>query len=499
MDVLFSLSIPQDAQQKLEERVAKGEVVTPEELDRDFSPKAADLDALVAWLKTEGYQIIRTSPDRTSVYARATVANIQKSLQVQMVRVTRDGRTYTAARNAPSLPASVGTSVQAIVGLQPFRHANKNARLVRYPRGTRSPRLTGAAAPAPAIANAPPYLVSEVLQAYNGDGLKLTGAGQVIAILIDTLPDDNDLQKFWARNNLDVTLGSVQKINVQDGPLPPIEGEETLDVEWATGIAPGATVRVYASGSLEFVDLDMALDRIIQDRATIPGLRQVSISLGLGETFMAEGEARTQNQKFRRLAALGVNVFVSSGDAGSNPDGTGHESTGPLQAEFQASDPFVIAVGGTTLRLGPSGAVSDEEGWSSSGGGKSMLFSRPTYQRGNGVVPGAQRLVPDVALAADPETGAFIVLHGQEQQIGGTSWSAPTWAGFCALLNEARAKAGKPSLGFLNPSLYPLNGTASFRDITVGNNGAFNAGPGYDLVTGIGVPNLKELADALTK
>ena len=94
--------------------------------------------------------------------------------------------------------------------------------------------------------------------------------------------------------------------------------------------------------------------------------------------------------------------------------------------------------------------------------------------------PAAKRLVPDVSLAADPNTGALVVLHGQDEQIGGTSWSAPVWAGFCALINESRTKAGKPALGFLNPSLYPLAGTSAFRDIIVGSNGAFTAVAGYD-------------------
>ena len=91
--------------------------------------------------------------------------------------------------------------------------------------------------------------------------------------------------------------------------------------------------------------------------------------------------------------------------------------------------------------------------------------------------PAHDRLVPDVSLAADPNTGACVILHGERQQIGGTSWSAPVWAGFCALINEARAKAGKPSLSFLPPMLYPLLGSDSFRDITAGNNGEFSATP----------------------
>jgi len=516
MQVLFSLPIPPDAKARLEAKVARGEVVPPQELERDYSAKAADADKLVAWLKGQGFEVTHITPNRTGIYARATVAQISKSLDVEMARVTRDGITYNAARTAPSLPTDVGDGVHAIIGLQPFRHAYKNSRMRTPSHGnrvslgaeneenpnppkTRSFATESAPAPTPNIANAPPYLVQEILKAYNGDTLGLTGAGQTIAILIDTFPANADLKKFWKVNQLPATLNRIEKINVQGGTLPAREGEETLDAQWASGIAPDAKVRINASGSLSFVDLDLALDQIIADLATEPGMRQLSISLGLGETFMgsADGEVATENQKFLTLSAAGVNVFVSTGDAGSNPDGTGHSSSGPLQAEFQSTSPYVVAVGGTSLRLNAAGAVAAEGGWSGSGGGKSIFFSRPPWQTGTGIPTGTKRLVPDVALAADPGTGALIIFQGKTQQIGGTSWSAPTWAGFCALMNEARTKAGKQPLPFLNPLLYPIMSSGSFRDITTGNNGAFNAGTGHDLVTGIGVPDLKALTDEL--
>jgi kumamolisin len=230
-------------------------------------------------------------------------------------------------------------------------------------------------------------------------------------------------------------------------------------------------------------------------------MRQLSISLGLGEKFLGgpSGEVATQHQKFLKLAAAGVNVFVSSGDAGSNPDSSGHSSNGPRQAEYEASDSAVIGVGGTTLQLSPKRKVTDETAWSGSGGGASIFFPRPPWQHGDHVRRGKARLVPDVSLAADPNTGALVVLQGKDEQIGGTSWSAPVWAGFCALLNEARAKAGLPAMGFLNPSLYPLAGTSCFRDIVAGTNGGFEAVAGYDKVTGLGTPNVGELITALTK
>jgi len=299
-------------------------------------------------------------------------------------------------------------------------------------------------------------------------------------------------------NGLTTKISQVTKINVTGINLPPPEGEETMDAEWSSGIAPGAKIRIYASGTLRFVDLDRALDRIISDLDTQPEMRQLSISLGLGETFMAADEVTTQSRKFLRLAAVGVNVFVSSGDAGSNPDVTGHNSSGPTQAEYESSDENVIGVGGTTLNLAANGNVSSETAWIASGGGKSIFFDRPTWQLGQGIQQGTERLVPDVSAVGDPNTAALVILQGQPTGLAGTSLSAPIWAGFCALINEARSKANKPLLPFLNPLIYPLIGSASFRDITDGNNGAFDAGPGHDMVTGIGVPNMKQLIAVLT-
>jgi kumamolisin len=502
MTLLFSLALPPDALAALEEKVANGETVSADELQKNFSPQEMDINALTKWLQAQGFTGVEVSKDRTSIYAQATAEQIQKALQVTMVRVTKGGLTYTAAQNAPSLPADIGAPVQAIIGLQPFRHAHKHSRM-QLPRNRNRAGLgqTEAGTPSPNLENKPPYLVLEILKAYNADGLPVTGNGQTIAILIDTFPFDPDLTVFWTRNGLPVAPQRIERVNVNGTNLPAPEGEETLDVEWASGVAPGAKIRVYASGSLSFVDLDKALDRILADASTDKTMRQVSISLGLGEKYFGgpTSEIAVQHQKLLKLAALGVNVFVSSGDAGSNPDNTGHGSTGPLQVEYESSDPCVVAVGGTTLKLSPTGQVASETAWASSGGGKSAVFPRPTWQRGAGVLAGNTRLVPDVSLTADPDDGAFLVLHNKVLQIGGTSWSAPVWAGFCALINEARAKAKKKPLPFLNPLLYPLLGTPCFRDITQGNNGAYDAGPGYDMVTGLGVPNVAKLIQALTK
>jgi kumamolisin len=205
---------------------------------------------------------------------------------------------------------------------------------------------------------------------------------------------------------------------------------------------------------------------------------------------------------FYLLANRGVAVFASSGDGGSSPGPGGHDHTGPVQVEFPANEPTVVAVGGTSLFLNPAtGWVTNETAWYGGGGGVSRVFGRAGWQVGPGVPNGTTRCVPDVALAADPNTGAYVILKSQLWQFGGTSWSAPTWSGICARINQARAYFGKAPLGFLASRLYRLIGTVSFRDITSGSNGpngVYNAGPGYDLCTGIGVPNVWYLIPTLT-
>jgi hypothetical protein len=265
---------------------------------------------------------------------------------------------------------------------------------------------------------------------------------------------------------------------------------------------------VYAAGSLSTSDLDRCLQRIINDLPSEPQMRILSVSLGVGETLVSQAQFATDGQLFATLASLGVSVFVSSGDYGSTPSNTTRANNGPLQVEHYASDPNVTAVGGTSLYVDlTTGLRTSESAWGNAtygaGGGVSIQYARPTWQKGTGVPAGSMRCVPDVALVADPNTGAYVYFNNQALQYGGTSLSAPVWAGFCALINQARANQGKAALGFANPRLYPLLGTINFVDITTGSNatpsssGLYQATTGYDMVTGIGVPNLAVLLPTL--
>ena len=356
------------------------------------------------------------------------------------------------------------------------------------------------------------------MQAYQGSGLYtagVKGAGQTIAIVIDAEPTQNDLQHFWTTYGIPQSFNNITMINVQPkNGLAQTSGEETLDVEWSSSIAPQALVRVYASYDLTASNLDLAYQAVYNDVTSTTAnynIHQMSLSYGIPETETTGSLIGTDDQYFAELAAAGVTICVSTGDGASTPGPGGYaDVSGALQVEQPSSDPNVMAVGGTTLQIATTGAVSSESAWTYGGGGASIYFNRPAWQTGNGVPSGTMRLVPDVSSAADPNFGAAYYFTDPTTDTvttstGGTSWSSPTWVGFCALINQSRALAGFPPIGLLGPRLYSLIGTSNFRDIITGNNsigsnsgGHYSASAGYDEATGIGVPNVQTLAQTLS-
>jgi kumamolisin len=479
----------------LKERIAKNEIISPDEMAAKYFPAESDYIEIVAWLTKRGISVKPAGQYRLSIFASGTVAQIEHIFGTKFGRVNMAGSEYTSALTAPSLPVEIGASVLGINGLQPHLHPRHHFMV--------PPSL----APQKLINNRPPYTVPEIAKAYNANGLPTNGSGQKIGIVIDTFPSDSDLTTFWANNGVVQTLGNIEKVQVVGGALPSASGEETLDTEWSSSLASGAKVRIYATTDLSFVHLDQAYQFILNDLPSQPGLRQVSMSFGLGELYEAPAQLQTDSQYFVAMAAEGVTIFVSSGDGGSTPGPNGFkDNSGPLQVESPACDPSVTAVGGTSLYLNSStGAVASESAWFYGGGGQSQIFGRPSWQTGAGTPAGSGRLVPDVALVADLNTGGYLIFGGQLYTVGGTSWSAPSWAGFCADINQARAARSLPPLGLLGSRIYPLNpqtGQTDFRDIVTGSNGAngfYNAGPGFDLCTGLGVPNVFNLLQTLSQ
>lgn len=489
-ETTFNVALKMRNFAELQARLAAGELISRQEMAARYYPAEADYTAVADWLTGEGFTITRRDDSRLAVFARGTITRIQRALQTNFARVTLEGKEYSSAITAPSLPAELSPAVVGINGLQP--HIRPHKHLLKPMAVANS--LTG---------TGPPFTPGQIGTAYDANALYaagVSGSAQAIAIVIDTFPSTADLTQFWQTCGVNQSLGNIQMIQVVSGSLPAPSGEETLDVEWSSSIAPSAHVRVYATTELSDTGLDEAYQQVYTDVLTHPeyGIHQMSMSYGIGETYTTDSQVETDSQYFAALASAGVSVFASTGDGGATPGPNGAgDTSGPYQAESPSSDPSVTGVGGTSISLTSGTSISSETAWRDSGGGKSIYFARPSWQAGTGVLTGTtMRQVPDVSMPADPNTGALVVLNRAQVQYGGTSWSSPTWAGICALLNQARANADLPSAGLLGPRIYPLLGTTAFRDITSGSSG-YNTGPGYDMVTGIGVPNVQPLAQAL--
>lgn len=344
---------------------------------------------------------------------------------------------------------------------------------------------------------------SDLMSAYDIKPLRdqgLNGAGQTIAFIEIDGYDQADLDAFTQRFN----LAPMQPQIVNGVQLSNIDGEAELDLEVAHEIAPRARLRVYncpnnCSGS-DLVNLE---GRAVRDNPR--GI--VNISIGACEPAAGRGDAQAESAAFSPTSALGVSTFVASGDNGAYTclDQDWGSPPGPqsLGVSLPASTPGVTAVGGTRLSLNPNSTWYREEVWENpaettgSGGGQSVYFSRPSWQRAPGTA-GAMRQLPDVSAAADPLTSAQVVIRGSVTEAGGTSQAAPIWAGITALINQYLRRQGKPVAGFLNPALYQLAAGSPqyppFHDVTLGTNLAYRAGPGYDMATGLGTPDAWNLA-----
>ncbi|MGE5675468.1 MAG: S8 family serine peptidase [Mycobacterium leprae] len=329
------------------------------------------------------------------------------------------------------------------------------------------------------------YKPSQILHAYGFDQVSAAGSGQTIAI-VDAYGSptiQNDLAVF----NKQFGLPSANlTIAYPGGKVRKTDGgwalETSLDVEWAHAIAPAAPILLVVAKSASTSDLLGAVDY-----ATSQGARVVSMSWGSSE-FSSESSYDSH------FSHTGVVYVASTGD-----NGTG--------VEWPAVSPNVVAVGGTHLPLDASGNLTaSETAWSGSGGGTSAYYAQPAYQAG--FTSASKRTVPDVALQADPNTGVAVYDSTSDQGqvgwfvVGGTSFSAPSWAALLARVDQGRATA----LTDGHAAVYQFAGSSTYstdyRDIVSGTNGTCGpvctASSGYDEVTGLGSPLASSLVPALT-
>jgi subtilase family serine protease len=286
--------------------------------------------------------------------------------------------------------------------------------------------------------------------------------------------------------------------------------EEVEDTEMVHAIAPGATLDVVLvpdNARASPANFTAAMTGLVR-AAIAQGAAVISISASYGERFFSPAQVASIHAALQQAADRHVTVVASSGDTGAISD-----SGPPKQVSLPASDPLVLGVGGTTLNASfQAGAYRGEMAWNAgtdvSGGGFSSLFGRPSYQDGiTGI--GAMRGVPDVAANADSTSAMALTFTGGVLiPAQGTSAATPLWAAVIALADQ---EAGQ-HLGLVNPAIYRIARSgayhSAFHDVVTGDNSVmwptgvflgYEAGPGWDPVTGWGSPDAQVLVPLLAR
>lgn len=326
-----------------------------------------------------------------------------------------------------------------------------------------------------------PWSVPDLCAAYSWPA-GLAGGG-VIAII--------ELRGGWVRPDMEMFFQGIHQpvpeivdISVDGTTNTPDPAPDSADVEVALDIETAAAAYYGATGRPATIKVYWTQDIASGiRRAATDGCDVCSISWGADEAVWPPEAAMDLEQAALEATQAGMVIFAASGDNDSSDGGPG-----PANVDFPASAPHIIGCGGTTKRS------SSETVWNNdpesatgegTGGGFSTLFPMPDWQSRAPHGPG--RMVPDVAANADPNTGYIIVVHAQQQVVGGTSAVAPLYAGLFASFGQ--------KLGFVSPQLWSHQ--TCFQDITTGDNGAYRAGSGPDPCTGLGSPNGKRIASLM--
>ena len=461
--------------------------LTPAQFTEQFGPTEKDYQAVIAYAGANGFKVTGTHPNRTILDVRGSVDGIEKALHLTMrtYQHPTESRTFYAPDAQPTLDLAV--PILGISGLDDYS--------LPRPRVMAKPLAQGQNPPASNTGSGPSgtYRGNDFRAAYV-PGWPLVGSGQIVGLLQFDGYHSNDIAYYESHAGLpSVTLSNVLLDGVSGAPSGGGgEVEVCLDIEMAISMAPGLSKVIVYEGA-NWYDI---LNRMATDNLA----KQLSCSWYSPQG----GPDPVADQIWRQMAAQGQSFFNASGDDDAY--------TGLIS--FPGDTPYITQVGGTTLTTsGPGGSWVSETVWNwgsgtGSGGGISTSYPIPNWQTNINMTTNqgsaTMRNTPDVALPAD---NVYVRADGQDYSVGGTSCSAPLWAGLTALINELALENGEPLVGFINPAVYALGQSGSYgsclHDITTGNNESpssptrFSAVPGYDLCAGWGTPTGSNLLYAL--
>lgn len=451
--------------------------LTVEEFTERFGTSEADYAAVIDFAQRNGLTVSDKAANRMVLDVEGPGENIEKAFHIRLgiYQHPTENRTFYAPDREPTVDLEV--KLLHITGLDDFSLPVVKNTLVS---NAASKKVTGSG-PGGSL------LGSDVRTAYYGSG-PLNGAGRSLGLFEYTGYEMSDIDNYFknAGEPLNVPIENVL-INGAGAHCPPPscnDTEQALDIEQAISMAPGLSKLIVYIGKNNV--------SILNTMASDDAAAQLSCSWGWANN------QSSIDPIFKEMAAQGQTIFVATGDNGSSTPGN---------VTWPSDDAHVTAVGGTVLTTnGPGGSWEAETGWSDSAGMPSKNgIPIPSYQQLTGVINSSNggsntlRNIPDVAAAS---VKLYICANGTCKTTGGgTSFAAPQWAGIIAMVNQQRVANGESHIGFLNPTLYSI-GTGSnfdtdFHDIVSGNNGAYSAVVGYDLVTGWGSPKAANLINAL--
>jgi kumamolisin len=469
--------------------------LTVDEFTARYGASREQYDAVVEFAKANGFRVESTSRNRMNVGVRGTVEVIEKAFHVKMNQYQHptENRRFYAPDREPTV--DLPFQLWRIAGLDNYSKP-KPALTHRDTKDlTVEPNATTGSCPEQS------YCGSDMRAAYYG-GTTLTGAGQTLGLLEFYGTELSDLTTYYA-NAKQTENVPLSLVSVDGTALSCIftygcdDGEQTLDMTQALGMAPGLSRLVMYVGS--------------SDAALFNGMATATpLNAQLSSSWTWKSpDPGTDDPYFEEFAAQGQTLFQAAGDSGNwNYD------SGIQAYEYPSDDVYLVSVGGTDLQTqNAAGLWAAESAWANGGGGYSpLLFDIPSWQvaTASGCSECSQlvRNAPDVAAEANYD---FYVCSDQQgctaNYYGGTSFATPMWAAYIALANQQLAANGQPPLGFINPALYRIglstNYPTAFHDIMSGSNDIFGGGypaiTGFDLSTGWGSPNGSGLITALTE
>lgn len=475
-----------------------GKYLTPEEFTDRFAPLQEDYDNVLAYAKSLDLEITGIHSNRTLLNVSGYTKTIETAFNLRLDQYqSANGRIFHAPNDNPEVPASIANLISGIVGLdnhalwRPFHRKQivDEALNINENQASANSKPNGGFSPA------------NLFTAYNLTGVAAKGAGQVIALFELSGYRTSDINAYAKQFGLPTP--KLKNILVNGGSGGGIDAEVTLDIELALALAPQSEIYVYEGPNSNHGVLN-TYNRIATDNIA----KQVSTSWGLGEDLNTQ-YLKAENAIFQQMAAHGQTIYAAAGDSGAYDDYTTNSSKS-LVVDDPASQPYIVAVGGTKLLVNSHGGTYlNESVWNNGlgvgagGGGVSTYWPIPAWQANvPNVYSKTHRNVPDVSLNADTNTGYAIYHNSRWAVYGGTSCAAPLWAAFTALVNQERTKQQKPPLGFANPLFYAIGTGPSyatdFYDVTTGDNLFYHAAKGYDNATGWGSFNGANLFATLT-